>query len=153
MLFLSTRWDICVYPIWWKSSNIYLIWTKNTHYCIYWYTSMYATSMIYWLKLFWPAFNPEWNERSFWQMIHEPNSMLNLWIYVRKIITSSFQKQTYWTLTHLTSWILICCVLKVCIPYIPHFLVGVNTIQYNTIHNLYCAEYLTKLSLKGTLQA
>ncbi len=26
-----------------------------------------------------------------------------------------------------------------------------HTIQYNTINNLYCAEYLTKLSLKGTL--
>ncbi len=27
-----------------------------------------------------------------------------------------------------------------------------NTIQYNTINNLYCAEYLTKLSLRGALQ-
>ncbi len=25
-------------------------------------------------------------------------------------------------------------------------------IQYNTINNLYCAKYLTKLSLRGTLQ-
>ncbi len=25
-------------------------------------------------------------------------------------------------------------------------------IQYNTINNLYCAEYLTKLSLSGALQ-
>ncbi len=26
------------------------------------------------------------------------------------------------------------------------------TIQYNTINNLYCTEYLTKLSLRGALQ-
>ncbi len=27
-----------------------------------------------------------------------------------------------------------------------------STIQYNTINNLYCAEYLTQLSLRGALQ-
>ncbi len=29
-----------------KSRNIYLIWTKNTQYPIYWFTSKYASSML-----------------------------------------------------------------------------------------------------------
>ncbi len=28
----------------------------------------------------------------------------------------------------------------------------IDTLQYNTINNLYCAEYLTKLSLRDALQ-
>ncbi len=38
---------MCVYPILWKkSSHIYLIWTKNTQYPIYWFASKYASSML-----------------------------------------------------------------------------------------------------------
>ncbi len=38
--------DVCVSYLVEKSSNIYLIWTKNTQYPIYWFASKYASSML-----------------------------------------------------------------------------------------------------------
>ncbi len=36
-----------MYPIWWKKrNNIYLLWTKNTQYPIYWFASKYASSLL-----------------------------------------------------------------------------------------------------------
>ncbi len=46
----------------------------------------------------------------------------------------------FWYITYVINTLLI------------HVLNTSNTIQYNTINNLYYAEYLTKLSLKGVLQ-
>ncbi len=42
--FVHQMGDVCL-PSGGKSSNIYLIWTKNTQYPIYWFASKYASSM------------------------------------------------------------------------------------------------------------
>ncbi len=47
LLLLFTRLKMCLSPnLVEKSNNIYLIWTKNTQYPIYWFASKYASSML-----------------------------------------------------------------------------------------------------------
>ncbi len=46
LAYLDVNRDVCVSHLVDQSSNIYLIWTKNTQYPIYWFASNYASSML-----------------------------------------------------------------------------------------------------------
>ncbi len=73
-MFVHKDGNMCISHMVNKSGNIYLIWTKNNQYPIYWFASKYSRSVI--LTQVWSCFccrdiNHHWAMIWFWMFAHE----------------------------------------------------------------------------------